>query len=159
LRRLPLGRCSDFSGRQRVYEGREALEIDDFEGYAGQRRRVFYDEVLLVTRHRRVGWPLALLMLGLALFFAVFAGILALANQVTPALGMGFAAVVPLLGFAVLRMAVKMHVVTVYGRRSQARVQFWLQDQRAGRVFQRICARVRQAQARTVPASVIEGGP
>jgi hypothetical protein len=153
LRRTLLGRATDFSGRQRVYEARDALEVDDFEGYAGQRRRVFYDEVLLVARHRRVGWPLALSALMLAFFVAMLAVVLALASQVTAALVMGLGLGLPLLAFAVVRMAVKMHVVTVYGRRSQARVQFWMQGRRATQAFQRVCARVRQAQEQAARAT------
>jgi hypothetical protein len=148
LRRIPLGRASDFSGRQRVYEARESLEVDDFEGYAGQRRRVFYDEVLLVTRHRRVGWPVAVAAFVLAGFVGMVAAILALAQQVTVAIVVLAAVMVPLLGLAIVRVAVKMDVITVYGRRSQASVQFWLRRERARQVFQRICARVRQAQER-----------
>ena len=152
LRRIPLGRASDFSGRQRVYEAREALEVDDFEGYAGQRRRVFYDEVLLVTRHRRVGWPVVVVVTVLAGFAGLVAGVLALAEQVTVALAFLLAAVLPLLVFATLRVVVKMDVITVYGRRSQASVQLWLRRERARQLFQRICARVRQAQQRVARA-------
>jgi hypothetical protein len=146
LRRTPLGRSWDLSGRQHVYEGSDALEVDDFEGYAGQRRRVFYDEVILVTTHRRRGWPAALVVLALAGSFGLVAGLLMLGESTAPfALVLTLAGVVPLLLLALVRLLVKLHVVTVYGKRSQARVQFWLRPERARQAFQRVCARVRQA--------------
>jgi hypothetical protein len=148
LRRVPLGDTRDFAGRQHVYEGDLALEVDDFEGYAGRRRRVFYDEVLLVTRHRRVGWPFVLVAALFAGLLGIIALGMALAQQVTVALGFLLLGVLPLLVLAVLRVVVKMDVVTVYGKRSQARVQFWLRRERALKAFQSVCARVRQAQER-----------
>ena len=146
LRRIPLGQSWDLSGRQHVYEGGDALEVDEFEGYAGQRRRVFYDEVILVTAHRRRGWPFALAVLALAAFLGGVAGLLMVAEATIPvAKALALAGVAPLVLLAVLRLTLKLDVVTVYGKRSQARVQFWLRPERARQAFQRVCARVRQA--------------
>ena len=36
--------------------GNHFLEIDEVDGYDVTRKRVFYDDVVLVTRHRIVPW-------------------------------------------------------------------------------------------------------
>jgi hypothetical protein len=151
LRRIPLGRASDLSGRQLVFEAGEALEVDDYEGYAGQRRRLFYDEVMLVTSHRRGGGALLALLMGLGGILVLAAVLLALAEQASGALALALLAAVPLAA-AVLRLVVKTEVITVYGKRSQARVQFWLQKRRARQAFERICTRAREAQERPARA-------
>lgn len=148
LRRLPLGRSADLAGRQRVYEAREALEVDDLGWLAGRRRRIFYDEVLLVTHHRQTGWLAAVVLFLLSLAIVVTAVLLAVAGRKWTALMVG-AGALPFLAAAVLRLVVKLSIVTTYGRRSQARVQFWLRQERARAVFQRICARARGAQEGT----------
>jgi hypothetical protein len=63
----------------------------------------------------------------------------------------GLVGVLPFVALGVLRLSLKLSVVTTYGKRSQARVQFWLRQARARQVFQRICARARQAQEPAAP--------
>ncbi len=54
-RRTLLGRGSTLSSRLRVFRTPDAVEVDEIEGYDVTRRRVRFDEVLLVTYHRIVG--------------------------------------------------------------------------------------------------------
>ena len=44
-----LGRRVAFSHREQVYAARDCFEIDEVEGYDVTRKRVFYDDVVLVT--------------------------------------------------------------------------------------------------------------
>jgi hypothetical protein len=142
-----MGTWSDVGTWQRVYETAEALEVDESNAMTGTRHRVFYDEVLLVTYHSYLGWALALTA-GLA---AAFIGLLALAAALggdgRTAVTITFFALLAA-AFAVVRLAVKVDVVTVFGRRSRARASFWLNKDRARAAYLRICARVRRAQER-----------
>lgn len=143
--RTLLGTWSDIGTWQRVYETPEALEVDESNGFAGARRRVFYDEVLLVTRHRAIGWAMAVAAATVASMVALAALGLALAAQPRAAVAV-FLAALPLLAYIAARLAVRMECITVFGRRSRARVCFWLRKEKAVRAFERVCARVRHAQ-------------
>jgi len=155
-RRTLLGTAADISGRQRVYETADAVVVDHANGFSGTRLRVFYDEVLLVTRHDFIGWPLAVALAGAALLMGMAAGLSAFSGSAVAALVWGL----PALFFGVLmvlRLAFKVKTVTVHGRRSRVRVSFWLRTRKAHATFSRLCARVLQAQERTARAP--ERGP
>jgi hypothetical protein len=145
--RTLLGTWTELGTWQRVYETAEAIEVDESNGLLGTRRRVFYDEVLLVTYHRSIGWSLAVVAAIIAGTIAFAAGIAALAAQPTPAVVI-FLFALPPVGYIIARLAVKMECITIHGRRSRARVCFWLRKTKARRAFQRVCARVRHAQER-----------
>lgn len=151
LRRTPLGRSTDVAGRQRVYEAREGLEVDDLGWLGGRRRRILYDEVLLVTHHRQTGWLAAALLFVLALAVLAAAVLFAVGGMKGTAWAVGLGGALPLLAVAVLRLVLKLSVVTAFGKRSQARAEFWLRPERARQVFQRICARAREAQQPSGP--------
>lgn len=146
-RRTLLGTGFDLGRRLRVYETAEAVVVDEANFLRGRRRRVFYDEVLLVTLHDFVGWPLAV-ALGVVDLVAVGATVLLAVNQVYwAALVAGLASLV-LSALMVARFTARVQAITVYGRRSQAQVTFWLRDRRARATFGRLCARVLHAQER-----------
>jgi hypothetical protein len=145
--RTLLGTWRDLGTSQRVYETADAVEVDESTGFVGTRRRVFYDEVLLVTYHRSIGWSMAVLAAVVASMIALAAGIAALAARPGPAVVI-FLFTLPFVAFIIARLAVKMDCITIHGRRSRARVCFWLRKGRSRRAFQRICARVRHAQER-----------
>jgi hypothetical protein len=146
-RRTFVGTWSDLGSWQRVYETPDALEVDESSGFTGTRRRVFYDEVLLVTHHSFIGWALAGLFAGGAFLSGLIAAALWAGDETRAAISVLFFTV-PAAAFAILRMAVKMDAVTVYGRRSRARVSIWLNKDRARETYLRLCARVRHAQER-----------
>ena len=145
-----MGTWTDLGTWQRVYETPEAIEVDESNGLTGTRHRVFYDEVLLVTYHTYVGWPLAVLMAIVSASIGMVAGVVALAGQGRTAVTIGFFALLAA-ALAVIRLAVKVDALTVYGRRSQARASFWLNRDRGRAAYQRVCARVRRAQERAAP--------
>jgi hypothetical protein len=154
--RTLMGTWSDLGSWQRVYETAEALEVDESNGMTGTRHRVFYDEVLLVTYHSFVGWPLAL-MAGLAgALIGMFALAAAMAGDGRTAVTIAFFGLLAAV-FLVVRLVVKVDAVTIYGRRSRARASFWLNKDRARASYLRVCARVRRAQERAAGRSA--GGP
>jgi hypothetical protein len=142
-----LGRASVYGQTVRMFQTRDAIEVDEVEGYDVVRRRVFYDDVLLVTYHQFVGWG-----------FVVAAGVLALifgASSVAIGfgdwrMGLGVFAVtgLPFLIAMVARLVMKVDAVTVYGRRTKAQIHFPLRKGRARTVFNQVCRAVKETQDR-----------
>ncbi len=145
-----LGRHDVLFFRERVYELEDALEVDEFTLSTIERRRVPFDEVLAATYHRRRGAGFLTLTGFFGAVFAASALLLVLAGPEAALVGALVAA--PLAaGFLVafvLRAAVGVDVITVYGRRTMARLAFGLAKARARDVFERITRRVREHQER-----------
>jgi len=115
-RRL-LGTVSGIAERVRVYRTAEALEIDQMEYYNIRRRRVFFDEVELVTLHSKRGMVAG----------AVFCGILALLVGISASPG-GRDAGSVLFSVAgafalgcLISLLAPVWTVTVFGKRTRAR--------------------------------------
>lgn len=148
-KRVLLGTRTALGRRQRVYRFPDGLEVEDSETFTVTLRRVFFDEVLLVTYHSYIGWPFVLVLAGLAAWF----GFVALAVGAGNGWAAGLVAFVlgplPLLAAAVLRLVLKVDAITVYGKRTRASLHFWLRKQRGRELYQLICrlAQERQEQA------------
>ncbi len=147
--RTRLGSSAHAFGREVVYELPDGVEVESSENYEVIRKRVLFEDVLLVTYHREIGFWFVLLN-GLVGSFFWFIGIL-IANvqrsgsiwpYLTPWLVMGF----PFLFFAALRAILGVEVISIFGRRSKAQIRFTFRKQRAREIYGRILARVRQAQ-------------
>lgn len=138
-----LGRTTAFSERVRTYWTDEALEVDQADNYEIRRRRVFFDEILLVTLHATRGPLAALLPLVLALLFVVVASVSGGEPQVSQAFWIG-AALFGGLAFGLA--AAPVWVVTVYGKRTRARMQFRLRQAKAREVYAEICRAAAEAQ-------------
>ena len=152
-----LGGRARFSYREHVYRTRDCFEIDDVEGFEVSRKRVFYDDVVLVTRHRFVPWTQAVV----GLVFAGLTGLFALAfrSQARVAGFVFFVLAMLLLLLVVLLFAVGAVAVTVQGKRTQARMDFVLRPGRAADVYRRACRLVRERQARLArQAAAVAGG-
>jgi hypothetical protein len=145
LRRF-LGTAHSWSERVRVYWTDEALEVDRIDHYELHRRRVFFDEILLVTLHSARGggalpWSLVILIafLGLVTFIA------ALSEQNEVALG--FLIPTGVLVVAALTLfLLPSWVVTVFGKRTRARMRFALRQAKAREVYAAICRAASDAQ-------------
>lgn len=138
-----LGRAQTLSERVRTYWTDEALEVDRADNYEIRRRRVFFDEILLVTLHNTRGFLISVVPLCLALFCAV----IALATRDEPDASLGFwifAAV--FVAFAVGAAATPVWVVTVYGKRTRARMHFRLRQAKARGVYAEISRAAADAQ-------------
>jgi hypothetical protein len=117
--------------------------VDSSEGYEIRRTRVFFDEVLLVTLHSQLGGALAWLSLGLA----VLIGLLAALAWSDPSVSRSM--IWTALGLAVvgaLLYIMPLWVVTVFGRRTRARLQLRLRERKARDLFARICQAADTAQ-------------
>ena len=144
-RRL-LGSKGNLGGQTRVYRTTDGIEIDDAEDDRIFRKRVFWDEVLMVTLHRGRDIPfvvmaLILLLLLALMSFALGAGIGVTTGVVTALLTCG-----PLLAYTVTRVVQGIPTVTVYGRRTMARLSFPLRPAKARTDYAEISAAARRRQ-------------
>lgn len=128
----------------------DGIDLDQSVNYEVVRRRVFFDDVQLVTLHRERGLVFMLLTGAWGLLWTAIAiFIVAIDTDAWPAalffLILGAPAVI---GF-LLRLALGREVVTIFGRRSKAALRFGVfRKQRARDVYGQVCAAVRRAQGR-----------
>lgn len=144
-RRKRLSRDADVATRYRVYEVPGGLEVEELSFIEASRRRVFFDEVVLVTYHRYR--PVAVIVAA-ALFAALFAFCAAVLRE--PAgvrVAAGFAALGGVFGLLLLVLVVNpYHAITVFGLRNRARIVRRLSGRRARELYARLCREVEAAQ-------------
>jgi hypothetical protein len=159
-RRL-LATDSTIGERIRIYRTGDALEVDVVSFYSIRRRRVFFDEVQLVTLHSRRGMAAAAVAWGgLALLVGLAAsGIGKNGDLKTLSIFLSVAAAFAL--GSLTSMLVPVWTVTVFGKRTRARLRFRLRSGKARRIYGEICRAVAEAQEdaahRTV--EVVEEAP
>ena len=142
-KRKLLGRNVGAMSREAVYETADAIESESRAGYEVTRKRVLFEEVLLVTIHREMG---ALYVTITALVAVMFGGI-AFAAGKEPAIAISFGILaLPFFIACVIRLAAKLDFVSVFGRRSKAVMRFSLRKRRAREVYGRICSRALEVQ-------------
>jgi hypothetical protein len=151
-RRL-LGSKGTLGTQALVYRTTDGLEIDESEDDRISRKRLFWDEVLMVTLHRAGDVPFiifALIGVGFLGLFSFAAG----AAELRIGILMSVLTWLPLLVYTVIRMIEGVPTVSVYGRRTVARLAFPLRKARAREVFTEIsgAARRRQDAARVAAA-------
>lgn len=155
MNRTRIGRNNDFATRQIVYRTPAGIEVDELDHFEVVRRRVLYDDVLVVTYHREQSWGYVVFLAIVVLIFGVLA---AIASEIVP-LAMTLAALAALaLVLAVLRLLTQVDVVTVFGRRSKAAVRFPYRKAYARRIFNETCANVAAAQ-RKLAAEIAANEP
>jgi hypothetical protein len=145
--RTRIGRFTDIATRQIVYQTSDALEIDEIDQFEVARRRVYFDDILLVTIHSRVGIAFVVTM---AIFFLLLIAIAAVfqSNHLnTPAMWFAGASA-PFLLALFTRVLLKQDVITVYGRRSKAAMRFTFRKAYARAKFAEICSLARRTQDR-----------
>lgn len=146
-RRTLLGTLSGATSVNRVYRTADAIEVDEIEGTDVTRRRVLLEEVLLVTHHREYGTAFVVTTAAIA---TVFGGLGALLAAMDPTAGLvmfGLAGLPALLALA-WRLALRLDVVTVYGRRTKASLRFSLRKARGREVYLLVCRLARDRQER-----------
>ena len=146
-RRTLIGKRNGVSSRQRIYRTADALEIEEVEGYDVTRRRVFFDDIVLVTYHQFLGWPF-LVAMGVLLTFSVFFTVIASLGSRQSGFVVFLLSVLPCLIALGLRLVLRVDAVTVYGKRTRAQIPFWFRKQRARQVYQQICRLAREHQER-----------
>ncbi|MEA2238069.1 MAG: hypothetical protein QOC81_2793 [Thermoanaerobaculia bacterium] len=145
-----LGRNVRMMSRESVYETADAIEVESREGYEVTRKRVLYEEVLLVTIHRAVGVPFVVSTALAAALFGSIALILLSLKLESGAITFGVFAL-PFLLACIFRLVMKVDSVTVFGKRSKAVMRFTVRKRRAREVYGRICARAVEVQRAMVP--------
>ncbi|MCU1245503.1 MAG: hypothetical protein JWN02_1413 [Acidobacteria bacterium] len=144
-KRKLLGRFRGIATNQSIYEVADGIEIDESDNFEMQRRRVLYEDVLYVTHHREVGVAFPVINACLALSF-FFGGAAAYANGSTPAALIIAASGLPFAVASIVRMIVGVDIITIFGRRSRARIRYPFRKKKARQVYGQICARTRQLQ-------------
>ncbi len=146
-RRTLIGKRNGASSRQRIYRTADAIEIEEVEGYDVSRRRVFYDDIVLVTYHQFLGWPfllgMSLLLIPCTLFTIAGFEVSRQAGLVVFLLS-----VLPCLVAIVLRLVLRVDAVTVYGKRTRAQIPFWFGKEKARQLYQQIGRLAREHQER-----------
>ena len=156
--RTLLRRSRGLVGSDATFLTREGLDVDSTQNYEIVRRKVFFDDVHLVTLHRERG--IAYLVIN-GLFGAFFLGVAILIVAIDtdgwpwalPFLAAGLAFLIAFL----IRLSMGRDVITVFGRRSKAVLRFGsFGKDRAREVYGQICAAVRRGQSalpETAPAA------
>jgi hypothetical protein len=154
-KRTLLGRQAGLALRERVYETADGIEVESNDHYDVTRRRVFFDDVVLVTYHRPFG---ALFIVINSLFVMMMVGLSASmaaalrTKDAWPVIIFWLIVATPSFIAVLLRLLLRVEVINVYGRRSKATLRYSWRKQHAREVYGRICARVRQAQRVNEPA-------
>jgi hypothetical protein len=146
-KRLLLGTNSKFGSRTRIYLTNAAIEVDELDGYTGTRKRVLFDEVLLVTYDRRRRGSIVTTAL---LSYALSAGIAALmlaARAPIAAYAIPAALSMPFVIVLIYHLAFGANCITVFGKRTTAQGFMWGR-RRAQTTFNLLQKRVAQVQER-----------
>lgn len=147
--RKRINKWASLISREAVYQTSDAIEVESNEHYEIAQRRVFFDDVLLITYHRERG-VFYLVATGIVTLF--FVGMAVMFFAMVPNAGAGalifLAFGLPSLIAFVLRLAFGVDVITVFGRRSRAILRFRLRKQLARETYGQLCATVRAAQRR-----------
>lgn len=140
--RIYVGSVRSWGDRSRIYRTPEALEIDLIDHYEVRRRRVFFDEVQLVTLHEtRVAGPYPWI-LGFLAFVLLLSAL-----PSPPAVRTWLLAIAGLCGLvALLTIASPVWIVTAFGRRSRAQIRFRFREAKARAVYAEICRAASDAQ-------------
>lgn len=160
LPRQLLRRSRTIVGSDATYLTADAIEVDSTQNYEVARRRVFFDDVMLVTLHHERGIPYLVLtgLIAAALLgFAIL--IVAISTDAWPgALPFLIVGLLSLTAF-LIRLAIGRDVITVFGRRSRAVIRFGsFRARRAREVYGQICAAVRRGQS-AMPAMPVSAHP
>ncbi len=144
--RKQIGRNVGAMTRDWIFETADAIEVESRTGYEVSRKRVLYEDVLLVTIHREVGFAYVI-SLGIAalLFGGIALAILLGARETVAAASFGVVAL-PFLAACIVRLVLKVDIVTVFGRRSKAVLRFTFRKRRAREMYGRICSRTLEVQ-------------
>lgn len=143
-RRRLLGKAHSLSERVRTYWTDEALEVDEVDHYEIRRRRVFFDEILLVTLHTKRGSMIAWIPGLLAIFMALMAAAAVISE---PTVGRIFGIItLVLLALMGVALLIPNWVVTVFGKRTRGRMFFQMRQGKAREVYAAICRAASDAQ-------------
>jgi hypothetical protein len=147
-----LGRDQNLGGYRHVFEIEGGLEIDENNFVEIERTRVYFDDVLGITYHRQGGVAF-LVITGIAALFFGGTGALALAGGAEAGVAIVFSCLATpfLVGF-VVRLILKVDVITVFGKRTMARMKFGFRKERARRIYRDLTQKIRACQEKAASA-------
>jgi hypothetical protein len=140
-----LGRDQNLGAAVRIYMLPDALEIDELTFVEIERTRVYFDDILAITYHRATNLLFLILMGLVGGIFSSIALYLLTQRQAAGAAGL-FAMASPFLLFFLLHLILKTDVITVFGRRTMARLRFQVRKGRARQVYRELADKIRLAQ-------------
>lgn len=138
-------------GYRSVFEIEEGLEVDEVNLAVIERTRVYFDDVLGITFHQAAGLGF-LIFAGICSVFFGVASVSAFADG-NPIPGSILAVVA--LGFGtvfLLRAALKVSVITVFGKRTLACIKFPMRSEHARRVYEDLARKIRVCQDKAAAA-------
>jgi hypothetical protein len=138
-------------GYRAVYEIDDGLEVDEVNMAAIERTRVYFDDVLGVTIHQAQGVGFLITMGIGALIFALLSVSAFVDHDVVPGLILAIAGLAFLVVF-LLRMVLKVNVVTVFGRRTMAVMKFPMGRDRAWSVYFDLTRKIAACQQKAAAA-------
>lgn len=145
--RVLLGGNATFASRERVWQTSEGFEIDSNIHYEIARRRVLFEDVLMVTLHHTATPAYLAVTAIFGIFFMALGGaIIALVTDAWPASIPLFMIGLPALIAFFIRLVYGLDIITIFGRRSKATIRFGMRKSRVREVYGQICAAVRAAQ-------------
>jgi hypothetical protein len=152
-RRTRIGRSATIGTRETVYQTADGIEVDSAQQFEVVRQRVLYEDIRMVTYHRRRGAGFLISTAVVSVFF-IFMGIVVASIGGDSWIGalVFFGMALPALIAFLLRALLSVDIVTVYGRRSKAVIRFPFRKARARELYGTICAAARGAQ-RVRPAT------
>ena len=150
MARTYLGGEANLGGHRRVFEIEGALEVDENDFTQIERTRVYFDDVVGITYHRQVG-------VAFLVFTGIFAAVFGFIAMMIAAVDREPAAAVVMALFAspfavafLLRILLKVDVITVYGKRTKATIRFGLRKGRARMIYADLTAKIRARQAKAL---------
>ncbi|HEV3460277.1 MAG TPA: hypothetical protein VHG32_27350 [Thermoanaerobaculia bacterium] len=149
-RRVFLARDAAWMERVRVYRTDEALEVAHISYVEVSLTRVFFDEVRLLTLHRYHGGRILWLLMALTALCGL--GLLA-GNSVPEIYNFFLVVTLAVAAWTLVTALLPRSIVTVYGKRARARMRFPYRAGKARRVYDDLCRRVGEAQARVRAAA------
>ncbi|HEX3109188.1 MAG TPA: hypothetical protein VHU41_08840 [Thermoanaerobaculia bacterium] len=153
-KRTLIGTESGIATRQRVYETDDGIIVESTDQYELSRKSVLFEDIVLVTYHREFGRVYMLVLSALALVFLGIAATAYASGAPLKVAGSIAAIAAPILIAIIVRLVMKVDVVSVFGRRSRAAIHFSFRKSRARELYGRLCYRTRQAQK--VPEEIIQ---
>ncbi len=147
VRRILLGGRTTLLTQQRTYRTADYLEIDNVEGSLVRRRRIFYDEILLVTLHSTHAWTAAAAIALSALGVGLMGFALPAINQPVAVLVWVLTLTTLTIG-GIVAVTTPVRVVTIFGRRARTQMRFWSRGGRGREAFGLVCRLAQAAQTR-----------
>ncbi|MBI3857921.1 MAG: hypothetical protein HY293_19760 [Planctomycetes bacterium] len=152
--RMHLGGDAVPGGYRRVFEIEGGLEIDENNFVEIERTRVYFDDVLGITYHRQLGAVFLVAMGLLALFLSGIALLFALMEHESGGVvAIVFLCMASPFGLAFLiRLILKVDVITVFGRRTMATMKFPFRKGRARGIYRDLALKIRASQGKALAA-------